>query len=69
MHFDHIYDPIYIHTWAIAASDPVKVHILTGWPPLSGAICILQPESCWSRVICSPPLPMIMPTILSGTVI
>ena len=31
---------------------------LSGCPPLSGAIWILQPESACSLVICSPPRPM-----------
>ena len=41
---------------------------LCGIPWLSWDIWILQPLSAWSRVICSPPRPMIRPTMLSGTI-
>uniref|UniRef100_A0A6B0U0V1 Putative secreted protein n=1 Tax=Ixodes ricinus TaxID=34613 RepID=A0A6B0U0V1_IXORI len=53
--------------FSIACLGPVRVHGLSGWPPQSGAICILQPDSACRRLICSPPRPMIRPTILSGT--
>lgn len=46
---------------------PVKDTLRSGRPPLSGEICTLQPESCWILLICSPPLPMISPTMPSGT--
>ncbi len=32
------------YTWEIAWGDPVRVHILTGCPPESGAIWILHPD-------------------------
>ena len=53
-------------TYAMAPGDPVRVHCLSG-PPASGDIWILQLVSAWRRLICSPPRPMIKPTILSGT--
>lgn len=54
--------------YAIAAGVPLMVHCLSGIPCESGAIWILHPVSFCKRVICSPPLPMIRPTILSGTI-
>lgn len=44
--------------YLIASRDPVRVQLLSGIPALSGAICILHPDSFWSRLICSPPRPI-----------
>ena len=69
---------------AMASGAPVRVHSLWGLAVVAGAglggsylcgipwlswdIWILQPLSACSLVICSPPRPMIRPTMLSGTI-
>lgn len=42
----------------IASRDPVSVQVRSDMPPESGAIWILQPDSFWRRLICSPPRPI-----------
>lgn len=45
----------------------VLLNTKPGEPPESDAIWILHPVSACNLVICSPPRPIINPTILSGT--
>merc|ERR1719154_340150 len=52
---------------AIASKDPVSVHILYCWSRLSWSIWILHLLSLCSLEICSPPRPMMRPTMASGT--